>query len=328
MPRRNRYHQGDVSDHFDGLRFHSPSEPAPKTSLELIRMLVGKQRQKWPTAPTILTRDKPPERVADLRVSSAGHSSILLQVGGLNLLIDPVWSERVSPFRFAGPRRAHEPAIAFDDLPPIDAVLITHNHYDHLDGPTLARLWQRFRPRIIAPLGNQSIIRRYDPAIEVEAHDWGDRVPLSGSVAVHLEPALHWSGRGLSDRRMALWCSFVVTSAAGVIYHVGDTGYGDGRIFRDVGEKYGPPRLALIPIGAYEPRWFMAAQHVNPDEAVQIMVDCGAKTALGHHWGTFQLTYEAVDAPGIALAEALLARDIPTERFQPLKPGVPVHFEG
>jgi L-ascorbate metabolism protein UlaG (beta-lactamase superfamily) len=162
----------------------------------------------------------------------------------------------------------------------------------------------------------------------VEAHDWGDRVPLSGSTSVQLEPALHWSGRGIRDRRMALWCSFVVTGEAGVIYHVGDTGYGDGRIFRDVGEKYGPPRLALIPIGAYEPRWFMAAQHVNPDEAVQIMVDCGAKQALGHHWGTFQLTYEAVDAPGIALAEALLARDIPTERFQPLKPGVPVHFEG
>jgi L-ascorbate metabolism protein UlaG (beta-lactamase superfamily) len=326
VPRRNNYHQGEVSDHFDGLRFHAPNAGTDKTKVELIRMLLGRGRQTWPAAPHVLVPDKPPARVADLRVSSAGHSSILLQVAGLNILIDPVWSERVSPFRFAGPKRAHEPAIAFDNLPKIDAVLITHNHYDHLDGPTLARLWQRFRPRMITPLGNQSIIRRYDPTIEVEAHDWGDRVALSESMAVNLEPALHWSGRGVRDRRMALWCSFVVTSEVGTIYHVGDTGYGDGRIFRDVGEKYGKPRLALIPIGAYEPRWFMAAQHVNPDEAVQIMIDCGAEAALGHHWGTFQLTYEAVDAPGIALAEALAARDIPTERFQPLKPGVPVEF--
>lgn len=322
MARGNPYYRGEKSDHFDGVRFHSPAEPPAKSVVELTWMLLGKTRNRWPTFRGSHAQDKPPERVENLRVSSAGHSSILVQLSGLNLLFDPVWSERVSPFTFAGPRRVHAPGIAFEELPPIDAVLITHNHYDHLDGPTIARLWRRFRPRIIAPLGNGAIIRRYDPEIETETYDWGDRVRLSDRLHVHLEPAFHWSGRGIRDRRMALWCSFVLTDKNGVVfYHVGDTAYGDGSIFRAVREKYGPPRLALLPIGAYEPRWFMQAQHINPAEAVQIMEDCGAEQAFGHHWGTFQLTHEPIDAPARELARALADKGIAAERFQPLLPG-------
>jgi L-ascorbate metabolism protein UlaG (beta-lactamase superfamily) len=294
-----------------------------KTPADLARMLFSKTRRRWPAAYPSPYQDHPPARVDALRLSFIGHSSILLQIAGLNLLIDPVWSERVSPVSFLGPKRANRPGIDFDDLPPIDAVLITHNHYDHLDGPTLARLWQRFRPRVIAPFGNAGIIRRYGAEITAETYDWGESVALSDRLSVHLEPALHWSGRGIRDRRMALWCSFVLTGAKGdVLYHVGDTGYADGSIFRAVREKYGAPRIALIPIGAYEPRWFMQAQHVNPEEAVRIMEDCGAAQAFGHHWGTFQLTEEAVDAPAVDLAEALVARGIPRERFQPLRPGM------
>jgi L-ascorbate metabolism protein UlaG (beta-lactamase superfamily) len=320
--RRNAYYRGDRSDHFDGLRFHSPNEPPGKTAADILWMLFGKARRTWPALYPSPHRDRPPERVHELRIASAGHASILLQISGLNILFDPVWSDRVSPVRFAGPKRVNDPGIAFDDLPPIDAVLVTHNHYDHLDGPTIARLWRRFRPRVIAPLGNDAIIRRYDPTIAAESYDWGDRVTLSDRITLHLEPAYHWSGRGIRDRRMALWCAFVLEdSEHGVVYHIGDTAYGDGSIFSAIRAKFGPPRLAILPIGAYEPRWFMQAQHVNPEEAVRIMEDCGAAQAFGHHWGTFQLTYESVDAPLLELAEALAARGIAPERFQPLRPG-------
>jgi L-ascorbate metabolism protein UlaG (beta-lactamase superfamily) len=328
MARRNPYYAGPPSDHFDGLRFHSPIEPPGKGLLELAWMFAGKARRRWPALEAVPDRDVPPERVAHLRLSSAGHSSILVQVDGLNLLVDPVWAHRVSPVAGVGPKRFHAPAIAFDDLPPIDAVLITHNHYDHLDRTTLARLWERFRPRVIAPLGNDAVIRRFGRGIEVESYDWGESVALSPGLRLHVEPAFHWSGRRWDDRRMALWCAFVLVGAAGgVLYHVGDTAYGDGSVFRRVGDRYGPPDVALLPIGAYEPRWFMQAQHVDPAEAVRIMLDCGARRAFGHHWGTFQLTHEPAEAPAADLAAALHEAGVASDRFRPLEPGRPVELD-
>jgi L-ascorbate metabolism protein UlaG (beta-lactamase superfamily) len=191
---------------------------------------------------------------------------------------------------------------------------VTHNHYDHLDVATIARLWRRDRPRIVAPLGNDAIIQAEDPGMAVEVRDWGGSVDLGPGVTAHLEPAYHWSARGMNDRRMALWCAYALTTPAGLVYHVGDTGYGDGRIFTRIRERFGPPRLAILPIGAYEPRWFMQPQHMNPEDAVRAMRDCGAEQALGHHWGTFRLTNEGVDEP-------LQAAGLPPERFRALRPG-------
>src|SRR5262249_52351231 len=211
--------------------------------------------------------------------------------------------------------------IAFADLPPIDAVLVSHCHYDHLDLVTLSRLAATHRPRVITPLGNDTIMRSHDDAIAAEAHDLGYRGTLPGGAAVTLVPGRRWSARGLTDRNKALWAGFVIETAAGRIFHVGDSGYGSGHHFRSAREQHGPFRLAILPIGAYEPRWFMREQHMNPADAVQAFLDCGAELALAHHHGTFPLSDEGIDAPPQALAEALAARGLAPERFRVLQPG-------
>jgi L-ascorbate metabolism protein UlaG (beta-lactamase superfamily) len=323
----SRYYAGPVSDHFDGVRFFDPRGAPPKSRRDLLRWMVDRhwrgKKSRWPAwAPSPYT-DRPPARVegAAWRISYIGHASLLIQTAGLNLLFDPVWSKRASPSRFIGPKRVNDPGIAFADLPPIDVVLVSHGHYDHLDVVTLSRMAATHRARVITPLGNDTIMRNHDPAIAAEAYDWDNRVELGAGVAVTLVAARHWSARSLFDRNMALWASFVVETPGGSIYFVADTGYGDGWHFRRSRERYGPFRLAVLPIGAYEPRWFMRDQHMNPAESVQALIDCGAGIGLGHHYGTFQLTDEPFDAPLAALADALKAAEIPLDRFRALRPG-------
>lgn len=320
----NRYYQGPPSDHFDGLRFFNPDGGrTEKSAADLVKWRTGPGKEPWPESFPSPFRDTPPPRVdgPELRVALVGHASFLYQTSGLNILIDPVWSERVSPVRFAGPRRVNPPGIAFEDLPPIDVVLLTHNHYDHLDADTLRRLHRRHRPRIVTPLGNDTVLRRIHADLAAETRDWGGHVTLAPGVCVHVEPARHWSARGVFDRSRALWCAFVVETPGGAIYHIGDTGFGDGRHFAAVRRRFPALRLATIPIGAYEPRWFMHEQHVDPEEAVRIFEACGARQAVGHHWGTFKLTDEGITRPPEALDAALAARGIPPERFRALRPG-------
>lgn len=320
----SRYYHGPVSDHFDGERFFDPDGAPPRSRRDLLRWrLRGGARAKWPSWAPSPYADRPPARVegAAWRIAYVGHASFLLQTGGRNILLDPVWSKRASPFRFVGPKRVNDPGIAFADLPPIDVVLVSHGHYDHLDLATLSRLAAAHRPRVITPLGNDAIMRNRDPAIDAEGYDWGERVDLGAGLVVKLVATRHWSARNLFDRNMSLWASFIVETPAGRIYFVADSGYGDGRHFRRARERHGPFRLAILPIGAYEPRWFMREQHMNPTEAVQAFIDCGAELALGHHFGTFQLTDEAIDAPLIALADALPAAGVTSARFRTLRPG-------
>lgn len=318
----NRYYKGPVSDHFDGRRFFRGVD-RERSVVDLLRWRLGESRPSWPRSFPSPFADRPPARVdgGGLRVALIGHASFLIQTRGLNLLVDPVYSRRASPSQWIGPARVNPPGVAFDDLPPIDAILVSHNHYDHLDLATLSALNEKHRARILTPLGNDAILGRYDRALKSEAFDWGARVELSKQIAVHFEPANHWSARGLGDRRMALWAAFAIETPDGAIYCIGDTGLGDGAIFRDILQKHGAPRLALIPIGAYAPRWFMKDYHINPSEAVKVFQLCGARRAVAHHWGTFQLADEAVEAPRQGLEEALLEAGIEQARFRALRPG-------
>jgi L-ascorbate metabolism protein UlaG (beta-lactamase superfamily) len=330
LPRRaNAYYAGPPSDHFNGTVFFNPGGGKPKSFRHLAKLQLAENWARWPMALESPYADTPPaeQTGSTTRIVHIGHASWLVQTAGLNILIDPVWSERASPFTFAGPKRVNAPGIAFDKLPRIDVVLVTHNHYDHLDLATLGRLWQRHGPRIVTPLGNDTIMRQEVAELTAETVDWHQVAQLSPSVRVITEPTLHWSARGLRDRRHALWASFVIETPAGRIYAVGDTGFGNGRLFREIGARHGGFDLALLPIGAYEPRWFMRDHHMDPFEAVEAMTLACAKTALGHHWGTFQLTAEPVLQPLDDLEKALAAKGIASERFIAMRPGR-VHVMG
>lgn len=303
------YYRGPVSDHFDGAHFFNPDpDPAQPRRDVFGRMLFARGRAIWPdhvpVRPTV-----PPRRVEGdaMRVTWIGHSTVLIQTAGLNILTDPVWSDRVSPFPFTGPRRVREPGVRFDDLPRIDLILVSHNHYDHMDLPTLRRLWDRDRPLIVTSLGNDTLLR--DAGIEAQARDWGGAVRL-GPAEVIVERVHHWGSRWLTDRNRALWSGFTVRTPAGNIFFAGDTGLGDGAWVR-AAARHGPFRLALIPIGAYAPRDVMRPSHVDPDEAIRIFEGLNPAMALGVHWGTFQLSWEAIDAPRTAIA----ARDAGRGRF-------------
>ncbi|MET4823893.1 hypothetical protein ABH972_001482 [Bradyrhizobium ottawaense] len=216
---RMKTYDGPASDHFDGLNFFDPDGAPPKSLREVLRWQLGGKRQRatWPDWAPSPHADTPPARVDGdkVRFSFVGHASWLIQTGGLNILVDPVWSTRVSPVAWAGPKRHNDPGIAFEKLPKIDVVLVSHGHYDHLDIATLSRLTKNFAPRVVTPLGNDVTMRSWDSTIKVEAFDWHDRVDLGGGIAVHLVPTRHWTARGMFDRNKALWASFVLETPAG-----------------------------------------------------------------------------------------------------------------
>lgn len=318
----NRYYNGPPSDHFNGKQFfHAGLPSTDKGILELLRWKLFSKPARWPALIPARTGLKPDSRVDALRITAIGHSSMLIQAAGVNILVDPVWSDRTSPFRSIGPRRHNPPSVAFDDLPPIHAVLVTHNHYDHMDTVTLARLWQRNKPAVISPLGNDAVIRKDARDVKVQTGDWWQSFNVSDHVRATIVPAYHWSARSLGDRRFALWGGFILDTPDGIVYCAGDSGYQDGRIFPEIRERCGKPRVAILPIGAYEPRWFMKSQHADPAQAVQIAIDCGAQHILGIHWATFQLTDEPWDEPAQLLERVMREQKTTGLTAQALRPG-------
>ncbi|MFO1132130.1 MAG: MBL fold metallo-hydrolase [Hyphomicrobiales bacterium] len=273
-------------------------------------------RARWPRRVANRSFPPPPERVQGeaLKATWIGHSTVLLQTQGLNILTDPFLSSRASPFQFAGPRRVRPAALTAETLPPIDLILLSHNHYDHMDLPALRRLARRHKARVVTPHGNARWVRRASSSYGIDELGWGDSV-AHGDLRIHLTPALHWSKRGLFDANTALWGAFVIEAPGGPIYFAADTGFGTGDTFADVRESFGPPRLSLLPIGAYEPRWFMQPQHMNPEEAVKAHRLLESRASLAIHHGTVQLTDEAIDAPVAALKEALQQHSVDPAHF-------------
>jgi L-ascorbate metabolism protein UlaG (beta-lactamase superfamily) len=242
-----------------------------------------------------------------------GHATLLVQMGGLNILTDPILTERASPVDFAGPQRAVPPAITLEELPHIDVVTVSHNHYDHMDEETLLRLNAQpgGPPRFFVPLGLKPWYEKRGITTVVEL-DWWDRTEYRG-LTVYFVPSQHFSARSLFDRNESLWGGWVLKNTQLTFYHAGDTGY--SRNFTEIGRRLGPITLAALPIGSYDPQWMMKSIHLNPEEAVQAHIDLGATASVAIHWGTFPMTDEPLTEPPQRLAAALTAAEIPPERF-------------
>jgi L-ascorbate metabolism protein UlaG (beta-lactamase superfamily) len=281
--------------HFDGKRFYNPDAPQGRGLLDALRWKLTSRPERSPRFISDVEQSKPPRCVegSELRTTLVNHSTVLLQQRGSNILTDPIWSERASPLSWAGPRRRREPGVPWDDLPPIHAVLISHNHYDHLDLPTLRRLAARRDSAFIVPAGSARLLRaeKIGPVHEL---DWGESVLLRENT-IHCVPALHFSSRGIYDRNATLWCGYVIECRGRLVYYAGDTAFGGH--FEWIRERFGSPHLALLPIGAYEPRWFMSPVHMAPDEAARAHEILAAGTSIAIHHGTFQLADEGLDTP-------------------------------
>ena len=279
-------------NHFDGQRYFNPDAPQARGWWDVLRWKLTTRPAPSPRFVDDVSPSTPPACVThELRVTLINHSTVLLQQNGANILTDPIWSERASPLAWIGPRRHRPPGLRLDDLPPLDMVLLSHNHYDHLDLGTLRRLGGR--GSFILPCGVARLLRSHDigPLHEL---DWGDSLQ-HGCTTIHCVPAAHFSGRGPFDRNRTLWCGYVIENAGRIVYFAADTAFGN--YFAAIRERFGAPHVALLPIGAYEPAWFMSPMHMSPEDAVRAHHILGAHTSIAIHHGTFQLGDESIDTP-------------------------------
>jgi len=317
-------HRFPASDHCDGTLFHNPvlaDAPArPSTGrglLPILRWRFGGTRSQWPgrVADPVPQGDPhappPPGAVA---LTFIGHATFLLRIGGLTILTDPIFSERCSPVSWAGPKRARSPGRRLADLPRIDVVLVSHNHYDHLDLPSLRAIVARDRPAFLTPLGNARHLVKAGATTVTELDWWQDH--RIGDTVFTATPARHFSARTPFDGREALWSGFSISQGTQTILFAGDSG--DGPHWRQIGERLGAPDLALLPIGAYDPRSLMAPVHMNPEEAVAAHQALGAHRSVGMHFGTFQLTDEPIDEPPARLAAAVAQAVLHHDSFSTL----------
>ncbi len=321
------YYRGPPSSHYDGAHFRNPDGDATSSPHGIgaflrvaLRLRRAEAAAPWPDH--VATHPGKPAQVSGrgrMVATWIGHSTVLVQAGGINILTDPIYAERAGPWGLLGPKRVRDPGIAFADLPHIDLVLVSHDHWDHMDVAALKRLWDRDRPLIVTSLGNDTILQQH--GIPAVARDWGQRVPVRPGIAVIVERVHHWGSRCGADRDRALWSGFTVTLPGGNLFFAGDTGWGDGR-WPVEAAKDGPYRLALIPIGAFRPREVMRPNHIDPVAAVDVFRRIGAGSALAIHWGTFKLSSEGMYDPPRLLHAALARQGVAHRRFKALEVGV------
>lgn len=313
-------YSGLKNEYFDGEQFHNLDKVSEKNLFTLLKWRFTSEKPEWEDRRHIPPGDAPAERTAinETVVTWIGHSTTLIQIESVNILVDPVWSERASPFSWAGPARYRQPGIRYEDLPPIDIVLISHNHYDHLDLPTLKRLEKDHSPLIVAGLGTSTFLAREQIQGATDI-GWWETLPVAQGLKIHGVPARHWSKRGGVDRNNTLWLGFVIEGNNKQIYYSGDTGW--GKHFSMIHERFGDIDLALLPIGAYKPRWFMKDMHISPAEAVKVASVLKAGHTIPVHYGVFQLADDGQDEPLEDLRAALEQAAGAAPRFEVLKMG-------
>lgn len=298
--------------HFDGRHFFNPEGDRQDTPVwGLIKWGLTREVPEWKEI--LVTPSIPPKEVGGdtLRATWVGHATVLAQWRGVNFLTDPNWSDRASPVTFAGPKRYAAPGVRFQDLPAIQFVVISHSHYDHMDEMTVRELHRAHHPTFFVPMGVKRWFDKAGISDAVELDWWQSR--QIGPFEVTCVPVKHFSGRSPFDRNRTLWCGWVVSGDSGSFFFAGDTGY--TKFFSEIGRTFAPIRLATLPIGAYEPRWFMSPVHINPDEAVQAHIDLRARASMGMHFNTFRLTDEPRDEPPRKIREALAVAGIPEDAF-------------
>lgn len=317
-------YKGPVSDHFNGKQFTNPTGVKAKGLPDVFKWIRERKPGKWVYRKDVTPGPRPlPRYDGGVRITFVNHSTFLIQVDGVNIITDPVWSERVSPFTFAGPKRMRPPGVKFEDLPKIDLVLLSHNHYDHLDITTVKRIHDKYNPQYIVPLGVAAYLKNNGIEL-VKELDWWQTTAFGTGFTVESVPAQHFSGRGTFDRDRTLWCGYAIHGAHGNVYFAGDTGY-NTTTFKEIGTRT-KPTLAIIPIGAFKPEWFMSPIHCSPSEAVQIFKDLGSPQSVASHFGTFPLADDGSDDPIEQLRDALKKENIPHDKFLVLTEGVAKDF--
>jgi L-ascorbate metabolism protein UlaG (beta-lactamase superfamily) len=293
----------------------------PKSFASVIKWLATEPKPKWPQYVNVDSYDIPPPLVKDrVRVSYVGHVTFLIQVDGVNILTDPVWSEYASPFTFAGPKRIIAPGVKLADLPKIDVIVLSHNHYDHMDLATLRDIHKRDQPVIYTSLGNDLIIHKAIKDAKIVTMNWGETREYDDNIKLGLEPAQHWSARGLFDKNDALWGTFLIETSLGHICFIGDSGYNKA-MFQNIASKYPNILLSLVPIGAFEPRWFMKDVHMNPEEAVLTHLDLQSKWSIASHFDVFPLAGEEYGQAAMEMATAMAKYGITSDVFKTPKVG-------
>jgi L-ascorbate metabolism protein UlaG (beta-lactamase superfamily) len=306
-----------LSDHFNGRRFFYPGGGRMHGFRDLLKWKLTSKPARWPKnlpAPYAVRAQRPDP--GSLAITWIGHATFLVQSASGNWLTDPFFSSRAGPTRRLGARRAVPPACRIDELPPLSGVLLSHDHYDHCDQPALRQMAASGPTPLFSPLGYKSLAA----GLELHELDWWDTVTRPDGTSLQLVPARHWCRRRIGGTNNRLWGGFILRQPEGTLYFAGDTAF-DERLFSEIARRCGPIDLALLPIGAYEPRWFMADAHMNPAEAVRAHTLLGASLSIGMHWGTIQLTDEGYDAPPRALAEARAQSGVPESAFRVMSIG-------